>query len=384
MLFTTTTHGSPGASPPGEGMIWIVVAVAGLALLGPILVAAMALRITDRETDGTGYFGRPLAERRAMKERIVARSRWILPLFRGFARLRPPQRLRTIEYKGVTGPAQTVSVALYKSTEAYQPNAGDVFVATQMKCGTTWMQQIVFEVLCRGTGDLSDSGYRHMYAVSPWIESRHSVSMADAPRVGDRKQRIIKTHMPTLLCPYSDRARYVYVTRHPVACFASAVDFVQMLAGPMAPAVPKLLDWYCSDEMWWRSWPEHVDGWWRWAEERPNVLFIHYEDMLGDLPMAVRDVATLLGINLTETELDRITEKSGFAYMKQHEEQFEMSPPSLLTQDDSGSYLKGGTRSRERDVGDAERRAVLQFCKRRLADSPYPVDRFYPDIAGAV
>ena len=39
-------------------MIWIVVAVAGLALLGPVLVAAIALRITDRETDGAGYFGR--------------------------------------------------------------------------------------------------------------------------------------------------------------------------------------------------------------------------------------------------------------------------------------------------------------------------------------
>ncbi|HBG51064.1 MAG TPA: hypothetical protein DDW89_04535, partial [Gammaproteobacteria bacterium] len=55
----------------------------------------------------------------------------------------------------------------YAGTLHYQPEAADIFIATQMKCGTTWMQQIVFEILHGGAGDLSDAGYRHMYAVSP-------------------------------------------------------------------------------------------------------------------------------------------------------------------------------------------------------------------------
>jgi aryl sulfotransferase len=221
-----------------------------------------------------------------------------------------------------------------------------------------------------------------MYALSPWIESRSSVSMERAPRVGPRGDRIIKTHFGVKLCPYAESARYIYVTRHPVACFASCVDFVRMLGGPLAPPLPELVDWFCSDAMWWRSWPEHVDGWWQWQLERPNVLFVHYEAMLDDLPAAVEQVSKFLEVDLLPAEHAEVVRKSGYDYMKAHEEVFEMSPPSFLTRDE-GSFLQSGRKDRDQLIEEAQRTRIARFCRERLEGASYPLARFYPDVADA-
>ena len=365
----------------------VLLIVLGSVLLALTLSAAAMfgfMRWYDRQTDGTAYYARSSDERRAFKRQLARHARWILPLVRLFTRVVRPREPASIELDGVTGPAQTCTRELFARTRDYRPVAGDVFVATQMKCGTTWMQQLVYELLSRGHGDLGDAGHRHMYALSPWIESRHSVSLADAPRVGmgagaDGGARIIKTHMPVALCPYAEEARYIYVTRDPVACFASCVDFLGMLGGPFIPPAVDLVDWYCSDRMWWRSWPEHVEGWWRWAEERPNVMFVHYETMLDDLPGVVDRVAAFLETPLSPAERRRVVEKSGFEYMKAHEDVFEMSPPTPFSA--GGVFLKSGGRDRGRDVGEAGRARILAFCRERLAGASYPLERFYPEVA---
>jgi hypothetical protein len=261
----------------------------------------------------------------------------------------------------------------------YRAGAGDVFVATQMKCGTTWMQQLVYEVLSRGRGDLGDAGGRHLYAVSPWIEASYSVRLEDAPRLGPSGRRVIKTHMPTRLLPIAPDARYVYVTRHPVACFASCADFVAMLAGPASPTRGKLLDWFCSERMWWGPWPDHVDGWWRAALAHPNVLFVHFEEMKADLTGTVERVAAFLDEPLSAEERAAVVEKAGFEYMKRHEERFTMSPPTPFQE--GGSFLRSGRADRHGDADAGERERILAFCRERLRGAAYPAARFYPDLA---
>lgn len=349
-----------------------------LAMLAMAVRALLSLRWINQRITGDRYFALPVAERRALRREVERRARGILlvagPLARTFG-IRAP----VIEFRGVSVPAAICPEASMAFAASYRPDARDVFVATQMKCGTTWMQQIVYETLLRGNGDLSDSGHRHMYALSPWIESRGSVSMEDAPRLGRGDHRIVKTHLPTSLCPYSEDARYVYVLRHPVACFASCVDFVRMLTGPLAFSLPEFVDWFTSDAMWWRSWPEHAEGWWRWAEARPNVLFMHYEQMLADLEASVGEVASFLEVPLSPEELARVVEKSRYSYMKEHEEVFEMSPPTPFSTGD-GSFFVSGSRDRDGDVGPEEKARIAAFCRERLSGATYPLSRFYPDV----
>jgi hypothetical protein len=169
------------------------------------------------------------------------------------------------------------------------------------------------------------------------------------------------------------------VARHPVACFESIVDFVRLLGGPLAPPRAWLLDWFLSDRMWWQSWPENVESWWRLAQTRDNVLFVHYEEMLADLPRVVQQVAALLGVDLEPSELGEVVRKSGFDFMKAHEEVFEMSPPTLPQGLSEGAFLQRGTLDRQEAAAPSERARIMAFCRTRLAGSTYPFDRFYPD-----
>lgn len=345
-------------------------------LAGCMLAAAAAFALKIR---GDAYFRRPAAERERFRKRVQAFARRVAPLLEAVARRLPRRVPPTMSFAGVTGPFPACTPSQYRKARDFRPDERDIFVATQMKCGTTWMQQVVYEILMHGRGNLGDDGHRHMYALSPWIESQSAVSLDKAPRIGSRGMRIIKTHLPTLLCPYDERARYVYVTRHPVACFASTLDFVRLLFGPFAPDPPALADWFCSDRMWWRSWPEHVEGWWQWASERPNVLFVHYEAMLDDLPGVVSQVAALLGEELSAEEHAEVVRKSRFDWMKEHENVFEMSPPMPLYA--GGSHLKSGRGDRKRDVGPELQERIRNFCRTRLANARYPAARFYEDLA---
>ena len=112
---------------------------------------------------------------------------------------------------------------------------------------------------------------------------------------------------------------------------------------------------------------------------RPNVLFLHYEELLADLPAAVDRVAAFLDTPLSEAERRAVAEKSGFASMKAHEERFEMAPPTPFS-DPQVSFLKSGRSDRHTDVGPGERARVLAFCRERLRGSPYPAGRYYPDL----
>jgi len=339
------------------------------------------LRWEQKRTHGMAYYGMPLIERRNLKRRIRRYSIPAIPFVRMMAVAnRARVAMPVFEYEGVCGPPRVSSPAVFERAKNYQPRPEDVFVVTQMRCGTTWMQQLVFETVMRGRGDLSDTGYSHLYAVSPWIDAVNSVSIAAAPLVGDRPTRIIKSHLPTKLCPYSPDAKYIYVTRHPVSCFASIVDYNRSLLGPLMPPVSKLADWFCSDAMYWLPWPQHVEGWWSWAERYQNVLFVHYEEMNRDFSKVRDQVAAFLGYELTSDERRRVSEKCSFRYMKDHEDLFEMAPPTMFSVT-SGEYLKSGKASRHEDVAADVRSRILDYCRPALEGGAYPVGRFYPDLA---
>jgi hypothetical protein len=351
-----------------------------LALAGLAAYRVSFLRWYVRQIAGNGYFGRTRAGRDAFKSELRERSRLLVAIAGAVRRVRKPRHFGAPRVRGIQMPPM-VPKAEWERAIAYRPEKRDVFVATQMKCGTTWMQQIVYEVLSRGRGDLGDAGHRHLYAMSPWIESQWSVRMADAPRIGSRGSRVVKTHLPASLCPFDPAARYVYVTRHPVACFASSVDFVRMLLGPMTPELPDLVEWFCSDRMWWGPWPAHVAGFWDLAQRHPqSVLFLHYEELRTDLPAAVDRTAAFLDVALAPDERAAVVAKSSFDYMKANEELFEMSPPTPLMESE-GSFLHSARTDRNASVGPAERERIVAFCREGLRGTTYPVARFYPDLS---
>jgi Sulfotransferase domain len=363
-------------------MIWRILGALGLIVVLYIVLGVylgMVLRWEDERTVGLGYYGLAPAERARFKRRLRLHAILLAPILWLNARLaRMDFRRVSFLYKGVAGPSGSCSPETFAAAEAYRPGAGDIFVVTQMKCGTTWMQHVVYQVLCRGEGDLVETGTT-LYAVSPWIEGRKSVPLDRAPLVGtERPSRLIKTHLPASLCPYSPEARYVYVARHPVSCFASCVDFVVTNAGAMAPELPRFEEWFRSPElMWWGTWPAHVRGWWDRSRSGSNVLFVYFEDMKRDLAAVVRRVAAFLDMRpLTEAERARVVEKCGFRYMQEHQDIFEMHPPHILQT--NADLFVSGKADRHADVPDEARRRILAWAAEGVAGSE--VAEPYPDV----
>ena len=363
-------------------MTWLTaLAVLVLIAAGDLAYLFWYFKWEERHTRGMAYYGLPIAGRRALKQKIKWLSLPAKPMLYLLAALsRKNLSMPYFEYEGVAGPQKASSPEIFAAAKAYKPAREDVFVATQMRCGTTWMQQIVYEIVNRGNGDLSDTGHRHLYAVSPWIDAVNSVSMASAPIIGVRPTRLIKTHLPTSLCPYSADAKYIYVARHPVSCFASILDFNRSMVGPLLPPIDTMAGWYCSDKMYWSPWPSHVEGWWRWSQERGNVLFVHFETMKRDPGGVIDQVAAFLGCTLSPDEKARVVARSQFSYMKDHEEYFEMAPPTMFSAA-GGEFMASGKEKRHEDVTPAVRNRILGYCHDALRGASYPVSRWYPDVA---
>ncbi len=353
------------------------------ALLAYLIYVIGFMVWVETQKRGDRYFARPLAEREQFIALLKRHALVIRPLFEAIANVIQLKRMPTIRYQGVTGPAIMCSKKSYAATQQYQPRPEDIFIATQMKCGTTWMQQIVFEILHGGEGDLSDTGYHHLYAMSPWIETSptSSVSMENALLVGKRQNRLIKTHMPAQFIQQTAVAKYIYVTRHPVSCFASCVDFIRLLGGPLVPKRKDLLDWYCSDDMWWMSWPDHVEGWWQRSQQHSNVLFVHYEELKRDLPGMTRKIARFLEVDLTDQALQKVVNRSSFEYMRAHENHFEMLSPNVFSVSNRDiRFMQSGALDRHKDTQADERERICAFTRSKLAKASYPLDQYYPDV----
>lgn len=365
----------------GESLGWLLAAAGSIlaVLVVQTIYFAVLCAWSDRATNGKGYFGRPLRGRRRFKRMLA----WLVvparPLLWLLSRVQEIDLKRaTFTHAEVAAPRDACDQASFRRAAEYQPGENDIFVVTQMKCGTTWMQHLVYQVLNRGNGDLVETG-QALYAVSPWIESRKSVSLDDAPLLGrDVPRRIIKTHLPVHLCPFSERARYIYVARHPVSCFASTVDFLRSNLGPFEVSLGSLEQWFCSPQMWWGPWPDHVHRWWEWSQQKPHVLFMRFEDMKHDLFAATRQVAEFLDVShLTDAEMERIVHKCSFQYMRDNWEAFEMSVPTVLNC--RVQPFVSGSVDRHRSVPDDVRERLLRWAEESLEAAGISLDRFYPE-----
>ena len=364
-------------------LFWIVLTVVALYVAMGIYLATV-LKWEDDQTVGLKYYGRSLQERERFKRTLARHASLLSPMLWLNGRMATLDfRRARIQYKGVSGPVGSCSVESFQRAEGYQPTPQDIFIVTQMKCGTTWMQHVVYEILQRGRGNLVETGTA-MYAISPWLEGRKSVPIDQAPLVGnERPSRIIKTHLPVILCPYDPAAHFIYVARHPASCFASCVDFVQTNVGSMSPGMQAFEQWFCSkDLMWWGTWTDHVLGWWRWSNEQKNVLFVYFEDMKKDLPAVIREVAAFLNVQpLSDEEVASVAHKSGFKYMQEHQSSFEMQPPHILQA--RARLFVSGSAERHQDIPDELRLRVVGWAARELAGKGFPLAEKYPDVAAA-
>jgi aryl sulfotransferase len=277
---------------------------------------------------------------------------------------------------------------------------GDIVISTRRKTGTTWMQMIC-AVLIFQTPELPDT----LRQLSPWLDNLELPPELVYAQLGEqRHRRFIKTHTPLDGIPLHPHVTYIVTARHPLDAFVSLSHHNEIIgpppdtgpppvrhpagqprppgqpgppgpppSGPRPPAPPRppspprspappqspeqlhdaLLRWIADDDdprrhpdslpgvMWHLS-----DAWARRGE--PNVLLVHYDDLLADLEGQMRWLAGRLGIAVPEQAWPALIQAATFERMRDRADGLVPTPRGLL--EDAASFFPRGTSGAGREI----------------------------------
>ncbi len=205
----------------------------------------------------------------------------------------------------------------------------DIIIATYVKAGTTWVQQIIAQLLFNGQEGLEVA---HM---SPWLDLRVPPKAVKLPEVeAQTHRRFLKTHLPVDALVFSPKAKYLYIGRdgrdvvwslynhHSNAndAWYHALNDTPGLVGPPIGKPPSSIlqyfrDWLEKDGYpFWSLW-ENMRSWWA-IRDLPNVLMLHFSELKADMPGQIRRIAEFLDIAIDPARWDAIVEHCGFEHMK--------------------------------------------------------------------
>lgn len=248
----------------------------------------------------------------------------------------------------------------------------DIIIATYAKAGTTWLQQIVSQLIFEGREGLP------VAEMSPWLDLRvppKEVKLAEVEKQTHR--RSLKTHLPVDALVFSPKAKYIYIGRdgrdvvwslynHHANANALWYEALNDSPGRVGPAIGPppasvrqyFTDWLEKDGFpFWSFW-ENVRSWWE-IRELPNVMLIHFAKLKADMPGEMRRIASFLDISVDEAKWDGILEHCGFDYMKANAA---ASVPlgGAFWEGGAETFLHRGTNGRWRDVLTAEEAAAYE------------------------
>lgn len=220
----------------------------------------------------------------------------------------------------------------------FEHRADDIVISTSMKAGTTWMQGIMASLLWP-----RDDAPGPLNEITAWIDACFGPVEETWQKLDAMPhRRFIKTHLPADGLPLRDDVRYIVVGRDGRDVFMSLLnhwekmrpDLVDELNAAAAargiaplphfdPDMHRTFDtwisqgsfpWEGDGAPWW-SHLSHAASWWE-LRERPNVLLVHYADMLADLEAEMRRVAAFCDIEVPEDAWPSMIERSSIAEMR--------------------------------------------------------------------
>ncbi len=258
----------------------------------------------------------------------------------------------------------------------------DIIIATYAKSGTTWLQQIIAQLLFNGEAALG------VAEMSPWVDLRIPPKPVKLPEIeAQSHRRFLKTHLPVDALAYSPQAKYIYIGRdgrdvvwsmynHFSRANQSLYDALNDTPGRIGPALERppdsvhqyYRDWFDKDgHPVWPFW-ENIRSWWE-IRELPNLMLLHFSELKADMPAQIRRIAEFIGTPIDELRWPAIVEHCTFDYMKANAVQ---SVPLGGAFWDGGAqtFIHKGTNGRWKDTLTAAECAEYEAAARRELGDP--------------
>jgi len=209
----------------------------------------------------------------------------------------------------------------------------DIIISTYAKSGTTWVQQILSQLIFGGATDVN------VAEISPWVDFRLPPKEVKLEAIeAQTHRRFLKTHLPVDGLVYSPKAKYLYVARDGRDVLWSYYnhhsnhnDFFYRelnavgVAG-IEPAKPPQHDIHEYFQHWlendgyplWQFW-RNIRSWWE-IRHLPNLMLVHFSALKADMPGEIRRIASFLDIPIDEDMWEVILEHCSFDYMRANAE----------------------------------------------------------------
>jgi aryl sulfotransferase len=258
--------------------------------------------------------------------------------------------------------------------DRFETRPGDIVITTAYKSGTTWMQTIVANLIFQESeipGPIME--------ISPWIDMRvRDFDEIVRTTSAQTHRRFLKTHLALDGIPYREDVQYIYVGRDLRDVFMSLwnhhghlseeayrqVNNPETLVGDPLPR--------CPDDIkeFWRHWVRR--GWFDWEREGypyfssshhaqtwwefrylPNLLFVHFADLLANPAKEIDRIARFIDMPVTPASLERIVEAVSFKSMKANAESV-VGQAAEFWNGGARRFINKGTNGRWREVLDDE------------------------------
>jgi len=264
-------------------------------------------------------------------------------------------------------PAEAVESGL-----GFEPGAGDIFVASYPKSGTTWLQYIVYLLIRRrpiGPDETLTECFPHLEEVGADAASKQP------------SPRLVKTHLGFALTPFSPAARYLVIARNPFDC---AVSFYHHTRGfprhyDFADgSFADFFDCFIEGEIDFGDYFDHLVSW-HAAASRNNVRLLTYEALKSDTRATMRSVAAFIGGDApasvaTEAALDAVIREASLPAMREAQQRW-----SSLRPDWAPAFVRKGVVGDWRSLfSPGQTRALLAKFDRRLGGSG--IEALWPDV----
>ncbi|MEE9388546.1 MAG: sulfotransferase domain-containing protein [Paracoccaceae bacterium] len=273
----------------------------------------------------------------------------------------------------------------------------DIVVATPYKCGTTWTQAIVLHLIFQDLQPRSIDDYSY------WVDNNtRPMEKLRARLDAQSHRRVLKCHLPLDGFAWRAQDRILVVARDPRDVFMSMWNHYskytdvayashnnpQTSIGAPLPRCPDDIrnfwhtwinrgwfGWESEGYPWWSN-MHHVQTWWD-ARATENIMLLHYNDMLADLPGQIAGIADHLGIKCAPDMCAAIADKTSFSSMKRDAEQISPDPAGAF-EGGAKTFINKGTNGRWKtvltvdDLADYDRAATRELspaCRNWLESS---------------